>query len=162
MTPHECEFESEVLSAVIQSRWPDRVDAHLRDHAATCGICSDVAIVAGAIDSARDELRAAAVIPDSGRMWWVAQMRARREAVKTASRPIRAVELLAGACAVGFTGACFGATSEWFQSGLQWLKAGIPEIPLSGLLVDHWAFALSMAAILLLVPAAAWLAARRD
>ncbi len=82
MKPVECEFEAEVLAAALQSRWPDRVDAGLRAHVLTCGICSDVAAVAGAVDAARDEMRASIVVPDSGRVWWLAQLRARREARK--------------------------------------------------------------------------------
>ena len=50
MPPVDCEFESEVLAAVVQSRWPDRVDPGLRAHAVNCAICSDVAAVAAAID----------------------------------------------------------------------------------------------------------------
>ena len=100
----ECEFESDVLAAVIQSRWPERVDPQLRAHAAECAICSDVAAVAGVIDSARDEMRMQAMLPDSGRVWWHAQMRARREAAKAAARPITATQMIAGACAVGLAG----------------------------------------------------------
>ena len=162
MQPVECEFESEVLAAVIQSRWPERVDATLRAHAATCQICSDVAAVAGFIDNSRDELRAAASLPDSGRVWWLAQMRARREAAKTAVRPIAATQLIAGACAVGLLGACFGATSEWFQAALHWLSFAFSDFSLTGLLIEHEALAIGMAALLFLVPAAAWLALRRD
>lgn len=162
MPPIECEFESEVLAAVIQSRWPDRVDAQLRAHAASCRICSDVAAVAGFMDNSRDELRASAILPDSGRVWWLAQMRARREAARTAGRPIAATQLIAGACAVGLLGACFGATSEWFQATLRWIGVTLADFSVTGLLVEHGALALGMAALLFLVPAAAWLAVRRD
>ena len=47
MRPIECEFEADVLAAVLQSRWPDRAEAPLREHAALCPICRDVARVAG-------------------------------------------------------------------------------------------------------------------
>ena len=162
MQPVECEFESEVLAAVVQSRWPHRVDAQLRAHAESCRICSDVAAVAGFIDTSRDEMRASAVLPDSGRVWWLAQMRARREAAKTAAQPIAATQLVAGACAVGLLGACFGATSEWFQATLRWIGVTFADFSVTGLLVEHSALAICMAALLFLVPAAAWLAVRRD
>lgn len=153
--PTDCEFEAEVLAAVLQSRWPHRADPQLQKHAETCAICSDVAAVAGFIDNAREQSRASATIPDSGRVWWLAQVRARREAAKSAGRPITATQLIAGACAVGFSGACFGATSKWFQDVL----AGFS---LSAALAEHTALASAMAAVILLVPAAAWLALRRD
>jgi len=155
MLPVECEFESEVLSAVLQSRWPDRAAAQLRAHAETCAICSDVAAVAGVIDNARERTRGSATVPDSGRVWWLAQVRARREAARSAARPITATQLIAGAAAVGFSGACFGATSRWFQEAL----AGFS---FSAAFAEHTALAIGMAAVILVVPAAAWLALRRD
>ena len=54
MKPIDCELESEVLAAVLQNRWPERVDASLREHVAACAICADVVAIAGAIDDARE------------------------------------------------------------------------------------------------------------
>jgi len=153
--PLNCEFESEVLAAVLQSRWPHRADPKLQKHAETCTICSDLATVAGLIDSTREQTRASATLPDSGRVWWLAQVKARREAARSAARPITATQLIAGAAAVGFAGACFGATSRWFQEAL----AGFS---FSAAFAEHTALATAMAAVILLVPAAAWLALRRD
>ncbi len=161
----ECEFEPEVLAAAVQSRWPDRVDPALRAHVLTCEICSDVAAVAGAIDSARDEMRTSIVVPDSGRVWWLAQLRARREAAKAAGRPITAAQVLAFGCAIALLGACFGATSTWFQSALKGVAASVARIDvkaLLALLVEHSALAAGMVAVLLLVPAAVYLAVGRD
>ena len=160
MKPVECEFESEALAAVIQSRWPERVDARLRAHVAACAICSDVVTVAGAIDGAREEIRSCAVIPDSGRVWWQAQMRARREAVKAGGRPITVAQVLAFACAVGLLGACFGATSVWFQSALARTLGLLPSA--TALIAEHGALVLAMAALVLLVPTAVYLVMLRD
>ena len=160
MKPVECEFESEALAAVIQSRWPERVDARLRAHVAACAICSDVVTVAGAIDCAREEIRSCAVIPDSGRVWWQAQMRARREAVKAGGRPITVAQVLAFACAVGLLGACFGATSMWFQSALARTLGLLPSA--TALIAEHGALVLAMAALVLLVPTAVYLVMLRD
>jgi hypothetical protein len=158
MPRYECEFEAEVLAAAIQSRWPNRVDPSLREHASKCQVCSDVALVAAAIDTAREQTRDIPILPDAGRVWWLAQMRARREAAATAARPIAASQLIAGACAVGLLGACFGATSAWFQEGLRRLAT----IDAPGLLAQHGALAATIGAVLFLVPAAAWLALRKD
>jgi hypothetical protein len=169
MKPVECEFESEVLAAVLQSRWPQRVDASLRSHAAGCTICSDVAAIAGAVDDAREELHADAIVPDSGRVWWIAQLRARREAAQAAGRPITAAQTIACACAVGLLGACFGATSTWFQSALRWIRCSIasfdmktPLLSAIKLLTEHGALALAMALVLLLVPTVVYIALGRD
>jgi len=88
VTPVECEFESEVLAAVLESRWPARTDAALVTHVAGCAICGDIVTIAGAIAGSRDQVSSPAVIPDSGRVWWVAQRRARLEAAEIAARSI--------------------------------------------------------------------------
>jgi hypothetical protein len=165
----ECDFEPEVLALVVQSGWPDRADAALREHAAGCVICSDVAAVAGAIDRAREEMREAAAVPDSGSVWWRAQLRARREAARNAGRPITAVQVIALACAMGLLGACFGATSAWFQSALAGVKSSLASMKIQALLpsataliAGHGVLILAMAALLLLLPAAVYLAMLRE
>src|SRR5579859_3208289 len=105
MKPVECEFEAEVLTAVLQSRWPDRMDAELRAHALQCEICCDVAGVAAAIEQGREEARSEAVIPDSGRVWWLARLRARREAAEAASHAITATQFVALTSVVGLLAA---------------------------------------------------------
>ena len=165
----ECEFEAEVLSAALQSRWPDRVESELREHVASCAICSDVMAVAVALDEAREDTHACAVVPDSGRMWWQAQLRARREAAETAGRPITAAQVIALAFAVGLLGACFGATSKWFQASLGWFGSSIAGLRIPALLpsvfsllAEHGALVLGMAAVVLLVPAAVYFTMLRD
>jgi hypothetical protein len=169
MKPIDCEMEPDILAAVLQGRWPERVDASLRDHVAACAICGDVAAIAGAIDDAREEMRGHAVVPDSGRVWWLAQMRARREAAQAAGRPITAVQAIACACAMSLLGACFGATSAWFQSALHRTAASLASIKLQALLPfaaafvsEHAAPLLAMAAMLLVVPAAVYLTMLRE
>ena len=71
---------------------------------------------------------------------------------------VTATQLIAGACAVGLLGACFGATSAWFQESLHRLAT----IDAPGLLAQHGALAAGIGAVLILVPAAAWLALRKE
>ena len=169
MNPVECQFEPEVLAAVIQSRWPERVDAQLRAHVASCSICSDVVAVAGAFDGSLEEMRASAEVPDASRVWWQSQLRARREAVAAAGRPITAVQVLAFACAVGLLGACFGATSTWFQSALKRLASNAASFDVAAFLTatttlfaEHGALVLGLVAIVFLVPTAVYVVLARD
>jgi len=169
MIPVECPCEAEVLAAVLQSRWPQRVDAGMRAHVAQCPICSDVAAIAGVIDGDRDELRSRAVVPDSGRVWWLAQMRARREAAAAAARPITAAQMIAFACAMALLGACFGATSAWFQSSLTRITVGLSRMKTQAvlpaamaILAGHGLLLLAMAGALLLIPAAVYFAVLRE
>jgi predicted anti-sigma-YlaC factor YlaD len=153
MTPLECEFESEVLAAVLQARWPGRVDAQLRAHVAACPICSDVAAIAGAIEETREAMNARAVIPNSGRVWWLAQLRARREAAKAANRPMTAVQVVAFVCAVCLLAGCVRIASTWLSPVFARIASGM---------LEHAVLALAMAAVLFLVPAGVYLALGRD
>lgn len=134
----------------------------MKAHAAGCAICSETALVAAAIEESRqelsDDLRASVALPDAGRVWWLAQLRARREAIKAAERPITLVHVIALACATGLLGACIGATSEWFQSALRWVQAQ----PLTGLIAGHLVLAVGMAAAIIVIPAAAYWTFGRD
>jgi hypothetical protein len=154
----ECEFESEVLVAALQSRMPEP----LRAHVAGCAICSDVAAVAAAIDDARERMRGDVVVPDSGRVWWLAQLRARREAAKTAGRPITAIQVIALACAIGLLGACFGATSAWFQAGLARIESALAGFSAAAFLAEHGLIVLATGFVLLLVPGAVYLVIGRE
>jgi hypothetical protein len=100
MSRVECKYESEILDAVASGRWPDRLDAELREHAFSCSICSEVAMVSAMY---RDEYALAmdhVRVPSAGLVWWKSELRARREAVRVASRPITLVTGIAGTCSI--------------------------------------------------------------
>jgi hypothetical protein len=169
MTTAECQFEQDVLTAVLQSRWPERADGELRAHVAACAVCADVAAIAGAIEESRQELSVSAVIPDSGRVWWMAQRRARQEAVKAASRPLTTAQVAAVACVSGLAGAYFRDAAAWFQATMGRAFAGMGESGIAErfagaprLVAEHGALAFAMIAVLVVIPAAVYLAMGRD
>jgi hypothetical protein len=88
MTIIECPRESDVLDAIDSRRWPHRVDRELVEHVASCEICSDVLTVAAAMREDHGATWREADIPSSGQVWWRAEMRARQQAIRDASRPI--------------------------------------------------------------------------
>jgi hypothetical protein len=153
----ECCLEADALCAALQSRWPDRLDQELRAHIESCPVCADVVTVAGGIGQDREKTAAEAVIPDSGRVWWLAQMRARREDARAAVRPIATAQWIAFASAVGLLGACFGATSAWFQAALRWLAT---SVDLKVFLHPLWAIAAAL--VILGVPTAVYFAMGRE
>lgn len=110
----ECPHEADVLMMVTTGRWPERAPEDLRAHASTCAICSDLALIAVAIDEANSapvEPR----LPSAGTVWWRAQLRSRQEAAKEVVRPITVAQaVLLGAIGV-VAGAVFGASAGWFQ-----------------------------------------------
>jgi len=88
MTIIECPRESDVLDAVASGKWPHRVNPELAGHVASCAVCRDVVVVAQAMRTDHEAAWQEANIPSSGQAWWRAEMRARQEAIRQASRPI--------------------------------------------------------------------------
>jgi hypothetical protein len=129
------------------------VDAPLREHVAVCAICADVAAIAGAIEDTRVETFAGAAIPGSGRVWWLATLRARREAAEAANRPMVAVQAIAFLGALCLLGWCLRAAWTWLSPLLARIASGM---------VEHAVLAAAMAAVFLLVPAGVYLALGRD
>ena len=162
MKPVECRFEAEVLGAVLEGCWPERADADLVAHAAACAICSEVAAVAVAMAESREEIGAPPAIPDSGLVWWVAQRRARLEAAEIANRPIRATQTIALVCAIAIVCGYFGAVASRVGSSLGDLDVAARLGAAARLLAEHAGLALAIAAVILLVPAVAYLAIGRE
>jgi hypothetical protein len=100
MSRIECKHETDILDAVASGRWPERADAELREHASTCGICSEVAMISTLYRDDYSEAMEQVRVPSAGLVWWKSELRARREAVRVASRPITLVTGIAGACAI--------------------------------------------------------------
>jgi len=164
MKPRECGHELDVFDAVSTGRWPARVDADLRDHVASCAICTDVLTVAAAFEAEPPALPADHHLPESGVIWWKAQFRAREDARRAAGRPITVAQAVAFASCLGVAGALFGATSAWFQAWIVKLKMflatiSLPSLPSISLpaslvttLAEHAALVAMVAAFLLLAP----------
>ncbi len=79
----------------------------LRGHACDCRDCGEATAAALFMQQIDRASQAGVSLPGAGQMWWKAQMRARREAIERAARPISFVQsaalLLA---ALSFAGAC--------------------------------------------------------
>jgi hypothetical protein len=127
MNLHRCDTESAIIAAARSGR----LDVELREHAAACSNCADALLAAQCLCELSELDRAGAHVPAAGRVWWKAQLKARRAATECATTPIRFVERIASACAVLlFVGACIW---QW-QSFRVWFDS------LSGALLSgrHW------------------------
>ena len=109
MNAIECPRESDVLDAVAAARWPHRAPRELADHVASCAICTDVVAVAEAMRADHDAVWQQADLPSSGQVWWRAEMRARQEAIRKASRPITIAQGVAALLVL-----TLAATAGWF------------------------------------------------
>ena len=165
----ECPRESDVCDAIASGAWArdDERQADLRRHSDTCGICSDLVRVALALRSDYEAGIRTIEVPPASIVWWRSQLRARREAVRAAARPVTIMHALAAASAM----AAFLALGRLFWPVVsQWLarlaiRTG-PWIPgtdgaASTGLPLAW-IALAACGLVLLVPVALfWLARLR-
>lgn len=146
---NECECEAEALAAVLEARWPLAVDSALREHVEQCPICSEAVSIAGTFTLARQDSHAAAELPDASLVFWMAQLRARREAAHDAARPILATQIAAFAWAIGLLFVSLGAAPTWFQSTRSWMES---------ILLTHGVLIVLVAAFVVLLPTAAYFA----
>ena len=112
-----CSRESDTARAARTGEWPEA----LRTHAASCPVCRDVALVAAALGRDRRHLPADPPLASAGRIWWMAQLRARHAAAERAVRPISVMTLVAMAAAAPVVA---GALA----SALPTLMSRLPEL----------------------------------
>jgi hypothetical protein len=111
----QCPFEQELLDAVASKRWPGRVEQPLAAHVAQCSICRDTVEIAQAFLDESHDSRAEPPLPSASAIWWRAQVRAREEAARLASRPIALVQAIATVCVAAASLAAAPAASAWVR-----------------------------------------------
>jgi hypothetical protein len=129
----ECRHEADVVAAVTAGRWPEAVDASLRDHVTTCRVCADVRDVAAAMAAVERETLADTRLPAAGQVWWRAQVRARQDAARAAARPVLVAQALGAACALGLLAALItwqwpslsAAADAWLREPLAAVELGV-------------------------------------
>jgi hypothetical protein len=101
MSRAECPREQEILDAIASSRWPGRLGEDLAQHVDGCAFCKDLGLVADALNADFSSSIEQARIPTAGLVWWRAELRARQDSVRAASRPIALAHYVAvGSAAV--------------------------------------------------------------
>jgi len=114
-----------VLDALAAGRWPARCESELQSHVAQCPVCMDLGEVVGSLTAEHDELWSAIEVPSAGTVWWRAQVRARQEAARQASRPITVVQTAGAIVAAIAVVAVFYVSAPWLT---MWI-ATAPELP---------------------------------
>jgi hypothetical protein len=121
-----CRFEKAVWAAVASNTWSQE----LREHAASCAVCGEVALVSGGLLALGRKDPAAISLPNPRQMLWRADWLATRSAGERATRPILLYARFAiAAGALGLAGSVLWA---WplFES---WLPGWRMELPTFGL-----------------------------
>ena len=114
-TPYECSREAEVLDALATDATQQEWSTELRAHAETCAICHDIVAVALPLLQEHHSAVECARPPSPGVVWWRAQMRARQEAARAATRPITVLQGLAAVSAVVLLLMLLSATAPMFS-----------------------------------------------
>jgi hypothetical protein len=123
-----CEREDQTAAAVRNAT----VDRETALHAQRCPACSDILLVGEFLfDRSTLTDRERTVLPDAARLWKQAQMRASREAVRLALRPIRFMKIIAVVAlfSVSWLRSLLPATSEWMGSWMGNLNPDLISIP---------------------------------
>ncbi len=152
-----CAHEREVLDLVAVGQWPGRADAALQSHVAGCATCREVAAVAVAVREWADDPRPVTV-PDASVVWYRAQVRAREEAARRATRPVLAAQVVALATVI-LALTTIGPSAQWYlalvpdltlptwswpdTSSGAWLGWGVLAVVSTVLLVGSLAWALA-------------------
>ena len=100
MKLEQCDREQAVLDALTSGRWATPWGEEIRQHAASCAVCSEVVLVAEALRREEQSVEADVRLPSAGLVWWKAQLAARRAAEQRAAQPIALVERVAQAVGV--------------------------------------------------------------
>ena len=166
----DCPREQELLDALTSSRWPERCEPELRAHVGSCPVCADTLAVALPLLTEGEIAYASAHVPSSGIVWWRAQMRARHEAARAASRPITVVQAIACACALTLVAAAafwarpgLSGWEDWFRQLGGWVGSGAAELTHVGSLSPGGLLPWIVLAVwLVLAPVAIYLAVNDD
>jgi hypothetical protein len=97
----QCQREEEVIRARKEGLLAGEAKsatvnvAALREHVAACNVCQEVLFIAELFERYQSELAAQTHLPEADLVWWKAQLRARREAVRRAEAPVVMAERVA-------------------------------------------------------------------
>lgn len=116
-----CSCERDVLDLVAVGQWPARADETLRAHVAGCETCAEVASIASVVRDWANETDAAGPVkvPDASVVWYRAQVRAREDAARRASRPLLVAQL--------FAVATVALAVFWMGPSLSW-SPSLPDV----------------------------------
>jgi hypothetical protein len=138
-----CDREQEVVDALRSGRWTSAWGEEIRQHAAACATCAEVALVAQEFQReealARAELQQPGVgLPSAGLVWWKAQLAARRAAEQRAAEPMVLIERVA--YALGALAALGLGVWQWPRIA-DWLhRAQSPAFPPRFALLPDYSF----------------------
>jgi hypothetical protein len=155
VTPRECPREGEVTAAIRDRAWRGE-DEDVRRHARECPACAEVLAVCEALHRTLGPVDKH--LPSAGQVWHRATLRARADAVQSASRPLVWSYGVAGAAVAGLALAVAG---RWWPAlvaevrRLEWTSPAPAGVPTD---VGGWVLAMLQGGLPLVVAACVCLA----
>ncbi|HEY7190422.1 MAG TPA: hypothetical protein VH436_27915 [Vicinamibacterales bacterium] len=116
-----CPREVEVVASLLDRRSLRIDDDALAAHVEGCESCREVAELTRVMSTDHERTRREIRVPAAGQVWWRAAVRARLEAVHTASRPLTWWHGIAGACAIGVVMALLGVAWPVVRESAGWI-----------------------------------------
>ena len=144
-----CSHQEQVTRELRQGKLPELWDDTLRAHIAGCRSCSDLVLVAQALQQDRMQTMQTAQAASAGALWWRAQVRLRNGAMERVTRPIALAEKFA----LIITAAVVLAVILWKRSQLLGWLVALAAPPHSGALpagssfIDGWTTILMVASV---------------
>jgi predicted anti-sigma-YlaC factor YlaD len=154
MNTPECRREQEVIEAALTGQWPGLTDPDLRSHVETCAICKDVVAVAHALNQDNRLLSDRTQLPSAGLVWWRSELRARREAMRAAERPLKLVHAFGAACGLGVLAALVMQLSPWARQMFATIAGLSFSETATALMHQHLPVVLGLGVLLVLAPVA--------
>jgi hypothetical protein len=156
MNTPECRREQHVVEAVLAGQWPGSSDTDLSSHVEVCAICKDVVAVAQALNQDSRLAAQGIQLPSAGLVWWRSELRARREAMRAAERPLKLVHAFGAACGLGVLAALVMQLSPWARQMFTALAGISVSETATALMQQHLPIVLGLGVLLVLAPVAAY------
>ncbi|HYK87229.1 MAG TPA: hypothetical protein VE398_00555, partial [Acidobacteriota bacterium] len=136
MKQFNCDREPIAIEAARSGTW----DEGLRGHVSNCRNCADAVAAYSFLRQLELPDCRCPELPAAGQMWWKMQVRARREAIERAARPISLLQTtMLVLAAISFAGVCLWQRGS-FGKGLDSLVAGwhLNPAPLQEFVMNVW------------------------
>jgi hypothetical protein len=123
MSAGSCVRERAVVAAAREGSWSE----DLRAHVAVCPVCADAALVSEMLLAEARAPEETRPLPDPGRVWVDAQLRARRLAAQRAARPITIAQRVAAVCGAAVAIGAAARFAPFLGPWLSRLRASSPD-----------------------------------
>jgi hypothetical protein len=133
----QCSRREEVSVLLAKGHWPAAAAVELRAHVEGCRGCSEMVLLTQVMRQAREDSAQVARLEPAGLIWWRAQLRRRRAAMESVSKPMWRAQIFAVSVSLVVAVAFLtwraeqaGGWRAWLGGSLGSITAGMGLLPL--------------------------------